>query len=234
MARLPRLDLPNIPQHVIQRGNNRQACFYQEKDYKAYLNWLKYYSLKENVAIHAWVLMTNHVHLLCTPRKPKAVSLMMQGLGRRYVQYFNHSNQRTGTLWEGRFKSCLVQNRNYLLEVYRYIESNPVRSGMVNSPAEYPWSSYQINALGKRSDLATYHEQYIALGQSEAERQHSYSTLFKSKVVGQNEPLIRKSVSRGGVLGDEKFKSAIEAITGRRVTSVRRGRPKTVVDTKSI
>ncbi|WP_286272261.1 transposase [Thalassotalea hakodatensis] len=171
MARLPRIDLPNIPQHIIQRGNNRQACFYHEKDFKAYLNWLKYYSLKEDVAIHAWVLMTNHVHLLCTPKKPKAVSFMMQGLGRRYVQYFNYSHQRTGTLWEGRYKSCLVQNSNYLLEVYRYIELNPVRAGMVDNPTDYPWSSYQINALGKVSSLVSYHDQYLTLAQSDTERQ---------------------------------------------------------------
>lgn len=230
MARLPRLDLPNIPQHVIQRGNNRQACFYQEKDYKAYLNWLKCYSLKENVAIHAWVLMTNHVHLLCTPKKPKAVSLMMQGLGRRYVQYFNHSYQRTGTLWEGRFKSCLVQNGNYLLEVYRYIELNPVRAGMVKNAADYPWSSYQINALGKRSNLATYHEQYLALAQSDEERQKLYMKLFESKMADFYEQTIRQSVNKGLVLGDDKFKSTIVALTGNRVNSGSRGRPRSAVD----
>ncbi|WP_286232923.1 transposase [Thalassotalea sediminis] len=230
MARLPRLDLPNIPQHVIQRGNNRQSCFYQEKDYKAYLNWLKHYAYKSDVLIHAWVLMTNHVHLLCTPVKPKGVSLMMQGLGRRYVQYFNHSYQRTGGLWEGRFKSCLVQDNNYLLEVYRYIELNPVRAGMVKEPANYPWSSYQINALGKHSSLCTQHEQYIALGQSDVQRQMSYKTLFTFSMNESDEQCIRNSVNKGITLGDDKFKSTIEMLTGKRVNSGLRGRPKSVAE----
>ncbi len=146
-----------IPQHVIQRGNNRQICFAGEEDFAAYANWLKDYSEKYQVEIHAWVLMTNHVHLLCTPRATNVVSLMMQSLGRQYVSYFNFNYQRTGTLWEGRFKSCLVQEDKYLLHLYRYIELNPVRAGMVEQPSDYSWSSYPINALGKKSELCTSH-----------------------------------------------------------------------------
>lgn len=149
MARLPRVCPVGVPQHVIQRGNNRQVCFASEQDFAAYAGWLKEYSKKYQVEIHAWVLMTNHVHLLCTPRTENAVSFMMQSLGRSYVQYFNFRYKRTGTLWEGRFKSCLVQEEIYLSQLYRYIELNPVRAKIVEHPSDYVWSSYQINALGK-------------------------------------------------------------------------------------
>ena len=164
MARLPRISPVGLPVHIIQRGNNRQVCFVSDEDHGAYAGWLKEYSEKYNVDIHTWVLMTNHVHLLCTPRQEEAVSRMMQALGRRYVRYFNFEYQRSGTLWEGRFKSCLVQEERYLLEVYRYIELNPVRADMVTDPGEYRWPGYQINALGKVSNLCTPHPEYLELG----------------------------------------------------------------------
>ncbi|MCL1045424.1 transposase [Shewanella electrodiphila] len=153
MPRKLRVSPIGIPQHVTQRGNNRQACFTSEQDFKAYSGWLKDHAKKFHVEIHAWVFMTNHVHLLCTPLHPNSISQMMQALGRQYVRYFNHTYKRTGTLWEGKFKSCLVQSEDYLIQLYRYIELNPVRANMVTDPAEYPWSSYQINALGKASQL---------------------------------------------------------------------------------
>jgi len=139
MARLSRISPINRPVHLIQRGNNRQACFVSDEDHGAYAGWLKEYSPKYKVEIHAWVMMTNHVHLLCTPRQEGGVSKMMQSLGRRYVQYFNFEYRRSGTLCKGRFKSCLIQEERYLLEVYRYIELNPVRAEMVTDPGEYPW-----------------------------------------------------------------------------------------------
>ncbi len=148
MARLARVSPVDIPQHIIQRGNNRQVCFGNEVDMKAYLHWLKVFSNKHQVSVHAWVLMTNHIHLLCTPQKAEAISRMMQSVGRMYVRYYNRSYQRSGTLWEGRFKSSLVQSERYLLELYRYIELNPIRAGMVEEPSAYSWSSYSINALG--------------------------------------------------------------------------------------
>ena len=126
MARLNRICPVGVPQHIIQRGNNRQVCFAGEQDFAAYAVWLKDYSKKYQVDIHAWVLMTNHVHLLCTPRVENAVSSMMQAIGRQYVRYFNFSYKRTGTLWEGRFKSCLVDEESYLLQLYRYIELTPL------------------------------------------------------------------------------------------------------------
>ncbi|MEZ9593140.1 transposase, partial [Shewanella sp. 10N.261.52.F9] len=149
MSRKPRANPIGIPQHIIQRGNNRQACFTSEQDFIAYTAWLKDYAKKFQVEIHAWVFMTNHVHLLCTPRENNAISQMMQSLGRQYVRYFNYTYKRSGTLWEGRYKSCLVQAEDYLLQLYRYIELNPVRANMVDDPCKYQWSSYQVNALGK-------------------------------------------------------------------------------------
>lgn len=142
MARLPRFMPVGLPQHVIQRGNNRQVTFCCDQDFWFYVNCLKEYSSKFDVQVHAWVLMTNHVHLLVTPMREEAVSNMMQSVGRMYVRYFNKEYKRTGTLWEGRFKSSLVDTDNYLLKCYRYIELNPIRAGMVNEPSEYAWSSY--------------------------------------------------------------------------------------------
>ena len=225
MARLSRVCPIGMPQHVIQRGNNRQVCFADEQDFTAYAGWLKSYSKKYQVDIHAWVLMTNHVHLLCTPRGQNAVSHMMQSLGRHYVRYFNFSYKRTGTLWEGRFKSCLVQEETYLIQLYRYIELNPVRAGMVEQPSDYVWSSYPINALGKVSELCTPHAVYLALGKDANERQASYRELFKHHVDGKLLEDIRLAVNKGMALGSERFKTEIESLSGRRMTAKKMGRP---------
>ena len=178
MARLPRLCLPGIPQHIIQRGNNRHVCFGGEEDFAAYANWLYEYSQKYHVAIYAWVFMTNHVHLLVTPETRDGVSKMMQTLGRHYVRYFNFTYRRTGTLWEGRFKSCVVDVENYLLICQRYIELNPVRAGIVESPADYKWSSYTANGLGHKIKLQTPHLTYSELGSTIFERAKQYRALF--------------------------------------------------------
>ncbi|MEJ2072836.1 MAG: transposase, partial [Reinekea sp.] len=146
-----------VAHHVIQRGNNREACFGDEPDYKAYLTYLKESALQNGVVIHAFVLMTNHVHLLVMPSDETALGKMLQTLGCRYVQYYNHKYGRTGTLWEGRYRSTLVQTENYLLTVYRYIELNPVRAKMVDHASEYPWSSYRYNAVGLNIELVTPH-----------------------------------------------------------------------------
>lgn len=137
MSKLRKVALVGVPQHVIQRDNNHQICFGGEADIVPYIAWLKGYSCKFGVEVHAWILMTNHVHLLCAPNKEFAVSKMMQSRGRSYVRYFNYSCGRSGTLWEGRFKSCLTESERYLLEVYRYIDLNPVRTSMVDEPSEY-------------------------------------------------------------------------------------------------
>ena len=164
MARLPRLYLPGFAQHVIQRGNNRELCFYNDADYKVYLAFLRDSAAKYSVDIHAYVLMSNHVHLLGTPGEEHGLGRMMQALGRRYVRYFNDAYDRTGTLWEGRYKSTLVDTDTYLITVYRYIELNPVRAGMVAGPKDYPWSSYRFNALGRRDRVISGQEAYLELG----------------------------------------------------------------------
>ena len=234
MARLPRIQLPDIPLHIIQRGNNRSLCFADTQDFIAYTHWLTEYSVKHYVDIHAWVFMTNHVHLLCTPRKPNAISLLMQSLGRRYVQYFNYKYGRTGTLWEGRFKSCIIECDLYLLQVYKYIELNPVRANIVNDPSDYVWSSYQINALGKQSALCTCHPTYLDLGSSAIERQEIYRSLFNNHIEGKIIEDIRLSLNKGLALGSERFKSQIEHVTGRRVKSAKLGRPLGPVKTQAI
>ena len=170
MPRLPRLNLAGVPQHVVQRGNNRQVCFFVEQDYVVYLDKLKYYAKQYQVDVHAFVLMTNHVHLLMTPYTDKGVSQLMQSLGRYYVRYINQTYNRTGTLWEGRYKSTLVDSEEYLLLVSRYIELNPVRANMVEHPAEYPWSSYHANALDKVVELISPHPVYQRLGNNKKAR----------------------------------------------------------------
>ena len=223
MARLPRLFLPGCAQHVIQRGNNREACFYTEADYKAYLSMLKDAALKYEVAIHAFVLMTNHVHLLMTPGDEQSISRMMQAQGRKYVQYFNFTHGRSGTLWEGRYKSTLVDADNYLLTVYRYIELNPVRASMVTHASEYPWSSYQGNALGKPIQLLTPHLLYRRLGKTAQERQMAYRALFRGRMPEHELAAIREASNKAWVLGDDRFKRQIEAKTGRRAVPAGRG-----------
>lgn len=149
MARPPRLEIPGVPLHVIQRGNNRAACFFGDIDRRFYLRCLAQSAVRRGCEIHAYVLMTNHVHLLVTPSEAGAVGAMLQDVGRRYVRVINTLHNRTGTLWEGRFKSSLVDTETYLLSCHRYIELNPVRAGIVTHPAAYPWSSYQHYAAGK-------------------------------------------------------------------------------------
>lgn len=223
MARLTRLYLPGCAQHVIQRGNNREACFYAEADYKAYLSFLKDSAKKYDVVIHAFVLMTNHVHLLVTPKGEQGVSRMMQAQGRKYVQYFNFCYERTGTLWEGRYKSTLVDAEHYLLTVYRYIELNPVRANMVAHASEYPWSSYRANSLGKEIQLLTPHPKYKQLGKTEEERQSAYRALFRGRMAEREIEEIREATNKSWALGNDRFKEQIEAKTGRRAVPLGRG-----------
>jgi len=223
MARLPRICYPGIAQHIIQRGNDRQVCFGCNEDFAAYANWLREYSVKYKVAVHAWVFMTNHVHLLLTPKTPEGVSLMMQALGREYVRYFNFSYKRTGTLWEGRFKSCVVDADNYLLTCQKYIEMNPVRAGMVADPSEYFWSSYQANGLGTAINLCAPHSVYLALGRTKQERLMAYRDLFRFDIEEDDLESIRHATNKGMAVGNDRFKDEIEALTGRRVVALKRG-----------
>ncbi|MEH6649358.1 MAG: transposase [Motiliproteus sp.] len=216
MARLPRLSLPGVPQHVVQRGNNRHACFFSDQDYPLYLDWLQHYANTYQVKIHAYVLMTNHVHLLLTPLDTDAVSRMMQALGRCYVRYVNTTYRRTGTLWEGRFRSTLVDSERYFLVVSCYIELNPVRAAMVEHPAEYPWSSYRSNALGDSSDLLTPHSCYTGLGAAPELRQSHYRGLFDQIIAERTLLHIQQATDKAWVLGDQRFIDQVEAQTGRR------------------
>jgi len=175
--------------------------------------------------IAGYVLMTNHVHLLLTPREKGSVGQLMKRLGQRYVQYVNRTYQRSGTLWEGRFRSCIAQEDNYLLRCQRYIELNPVRAGMVEHPADYRWSSYKANAQGVRNKLVTPHFLYQALGFTETERQSSYRELFRSNLEPSLVDEIRRATNGNYVLGNARFKEEIEKALGRRVKPGKAGRP---------
>jgi putative transposase len=224
MPRRPRLNLAEVPLHVIQRGNNRQACFFAEEDYRFYLYWLKKGADKYGCAIHAYVLMSNHVHLLVSPHGKTSVSGLMQSLGRRCVQYVNRIYMRSGTLWEGRFKASLVNAEEYLLALcYRYIELNPVRAGMVRDPGAYPWSSYRSHGLGERDEMIRDHELYLALGAKANERQRAYRELFRSQIDEEVLTQIRKATSRELVLCNERFRQEIEQALGKRVEPLERG-----------
>jgi len=226
MPRRVRLNLTGVPLHVIQRGNNRQACFFAEDDYRFYLHWLQHGAQKFGCAVHAYVLMSNHVHLLLTPQAPKAASTLMQSVGRRYVQHVNRLYGRSGTLWEGRFKASVVNAEEYLLTCYRYIELNPVRAGMVKRPEDYAWSSHGANALGTKSELLTDHPLYLRLGQTQEERLEAYRCLFRAQLNDEELDAIRKNVNQGLPLGGDRFRAKIEATLGRKLTSETRGRPK--------
>lgn len=225
MPRRPRLTLPGIPWHIIQRGNNRSVCFYAEDDYRKYLDTLREQSTKYGCAIHAYVLMTNHVHLLLTPEKPDSAALMMKHLGQRYVQYVNRVYRRSGTLWEGRFRSCLTQSEEYVLACYRYIELNPVRASMVRHPREYPWSSYRANGEGHVNPLITPHEQYLRLARSSDERRAHYRALFTAHMDPERLQEIRDATNGNYALGNERFKTEIEQALKRRATPGKSGRP---------
>jgi len=212
MPRLLRLSPVGIPQHIIQRGNNRQACFNTDEDMAAYANWLHEYATRYEVHLHAWVFMTNHAHLLATPRQENGVSRMMQSLGRYYVRYYNKTYRRSGTLWEGRFKSCVVESTDYLLQCYRYIELNPVRAAMVEGPSDYPWSSYHCNGRGIHSKLITPHESYLRLGRTKTERLANYRELFRYQLDGSVLKDIRESVNKGLAYGSERFKEVLKRI----------------------
>ena len=223
MARLPRFVIPGQPQHVIQRGNNRSVIFVGDEDYQYYLARLKEACKKHQCDIHAYVLMTNHVHLLITPHTENGISKVMQTLGRYYVQYFNDQYRRTGTLWEGRYKATLLDSEQYLLVCSRYIELNPVRANMVKQPEEYPWSSYHANALGKEDSLLVRHEVYQAFGKDVEERCSHYRALFKYHINEKQLDEIRQATNKAWVLGNDKFRSQIERLTKRQATPKPKG-----------
>ena len=223
MARLPRFVISGQPQHVIQRGNNRDVIFVSDEDYQYYLQKLGDACKKYDCEIHAYVLMTNHVHLLLTPHTENGISKVMQYIGRYYVQYFNFQYQRTGTLWEGRYKATLLDSESYLLTCSRYIELNPVRAGMVKFPDEYPWSSYHYNALGKDDRLITPHVLYKALGMDDISCRLNYHALFAKLIPDSKLEEIRVATNKAWVLGDSRFKTKIDKLIARQVEPKSRG-----------
>lgn len=219
--------------YIIQRANNRESRFYAVSDHRRYLHDLSEASEKNNVAIHAYVLMTNHVHILATPGSPHGVTHVMQDLGRISVRYVNRTCRRTGTLWEGRYKGCLVDSEAYLLTCMRYIELKPVRANMVMHPGEYHWSSYAQNANGAANKLIQPHPIYNELGRCAEERQYAYRELFRAHMETEKIHEIRSSTNQELVLGREDFKDKIEQMVNRQTRPGLSGRPR-VEEEKSV
>ena len=226
MPRRPRIHLDGVPLHIVQRGHNRQPCFFGEEDYQAYLYWLGEALKKEHCVLHAYALMTNHVHLLVTPVRAESIPRLIIALGRRYVQYINTTYRRTGTLWDSRYKSSLIQTETYLLGCQRYIELNPVRAAMVNDPAHYRWTSYRYNALGQANPYLAPHPLYLALGQDCKERQAAYRELFRVQLDSKAIEDMRLALNQNQPLGNSRFYAKIETMTGQKREAKPRGRPR--------
>ncbi len=233
MPRRPRVHLDGVPLHIVQRGHNREPCFFGEEDYQAYLYWLGEALNKEQCALHAYVLMTNHVHLLVTPRRAKSIPRLVIALGRRYVQYINTTYRRTGTLWDSRYKSSLIQTETYLLACQRYIELNPVRAAMVDDPAHYRWTSYRHNALGQANPYLTPHPLHLALGPDDKARQAAYRDLFRAELDRKAIDDIRLALNQNQPLGNARFYARLEKMTGQRCEARPRGRPRVQSDEPS-
>lgn len=225
MARLPRLTVPGYPHHIIQRGNNRQAIFASPADYVALLALLAEHAGKSGVAVHAYVLMSNHFHLLATPETSEGIPEMMQAVGRRYVRHFNQRQGRSGTLWEGRYRSTLIQAERYLLACMVYIDLNPVRAGLAETAADYPWSSHE-HYIGRRHDrLVTPHPIYWELGNTPFAREAAYAGLVRSGVAPTDERALTDSALRGWALGEPDYVAELQRRTERRVSRAQAGRP---------
>lgn len=231
MARLPRLSIPGYPHHVIQRGNNRQAIFARPEDYQFLLDLLDENARKFGVAVHAYVLMDNHFHLLVTPEAPDSLPKMMQAVGRRYVRHFNAKHGRSGTLWEGRYKSTLIQTERYLLACMAYIDLNPVRSGLVAHARDYPWSSHGHYIGQKTERLITPHPLYWELGNTPFAREAAYADLVNEGLSADKQWALTQSTLHGWALGDPDFVADLQKKTERRVSKTRAGRPPSIKKT---
>lgn len=228
MARLPRLTLPGCPHHVIQRGNNRQPIFASDQDRETLLALLAENAAKFKVAIHAYVLMDNHFHLLATPQTADGLSQMMQAVGRRYVRYFNDRQGRSGTLWEGRYKSTLIQTERYLLACMVYIDLNPVRAGLVDKARDYAWSSH-AHYIGLRTDrLITPHSLFWQLGNTPFAREAAYAESVQAGLTAEQQSALTRSVLSGWALGEAEFVADLQKRTARRLTPAQAGRPVSV------
>ena len=229
MARLPRLVVPHQAHHVIQRGNNRQAIFHDDEDYRAFLKWLRESARQFKVALHAYVLMPNHLHLLVTPTDEAGLGKMMQWVGRYYVPYFNHKYQRTGTLWQGRFRATVIDSERYFMTCSRYIELNPVRAELVSDPAAYSWSSC-AHHTGRNSDpYITDHPLFWSLGNTPFEREAAYKALIEQALTVDDMQSLQDATYKGWALGSDQFKARLERQVQRRVQPGKRGRPRKIV-----
>lgn len=225
MARLPRLTVPGYPHHLIQRGNNRQAIVATTGDYEMLLSLLHDNAVQFGVALHAYVVMSNHFHLLATPESAESIPAMMQAVGRRYVRYFNDAQARTGTLWEGRYRSTVIQAERHLLACMAYLDLNPVRAGMVVEPADYPWSSHG-HYTGVRTDrLITPHPLYWTLGNTPFAREAAYAEMVRAGISQMDRDALTRSVLGGWALGEADFVADLQKRTDRRVTRAKAGRP---------
>jgi putative transposase len=222
---MPRFFVPDLPLHVIQRGNDRQPIFRGRDDRRFFRECLRRAACDHGVAIHAYALMTNHVHLLATPELASSMPRMMQSVGRIYVRYFNAAYGRTGTLWEGRYKAAIVDSDAYLLACMRYVELNPVRARLVASPGDFPWSSFRANARGAADALVEPHALYRQMGNSPQERQAAYRDLFNSTPSSDECCLIRDATQHAWALGGEAFRRRVAELS-RRAARLPLGRPR--------
>lgn len=226
MARLPRLVIPQQPHYILQQGNNRQAIFRDSSDFLAFLGWLRDAARQFKVAIHAYVLMDSHIHLLATPADEEGLSRMMQWVGRHYVPYFNRKYGHAGTLWQGRFKASVIEAPRYLLICYRYLETHPVRAGVTATAVHYPWSSH-AHHIGTRVDpLLTDHPLYWSLGNTPFEREAQYKALLEQTLPPEQVALLDATLQKGWVLGDPVFQQLLAQQINRRVAPAKRGRPR--------
>lgn len=225
MARLPRLVVPNQPHHVIQSGIDRQTIFRDADDHAAFLRWLRDAARQFKVAIHAYVLMPNHLHLLASPSDATGLARMMQWVGRQYVPYFNAKYQRSGTLWQGRYRATVIDAERYLMACSRYIESNPVRAGLAATPADYPWSSCAHHVGSRPDPLITDHAAYWALGNTPFAREAAYQELMAHVPQADEVALLTDAAWKGWALGSDQFKATLAKQANRRVSPAKRGRP---------
>jgi putative transposase len=228
MPRHSRFRVAGVPLHVRQRGNNKAACFFEPEHREVFLGMLGELAREHECSVHAYVLMTNHIHLLLTPATADSASLMMKHLGQRYTQYINRTRSRIGSLWEGRFRSNIVDSEMYVMTCYRYVELNPVRAGMVQRPEQYPWSSFRSNALGEPSLIVNPHVVYQHLGRTADERRSAYRELFNRDLDPFELKRIREAISAGAVLGSKEFAEKMARTLGRRVEIGQPGRPRKV------
>lgn len=226
MARLPRYTIINQPQHILLRARAEQQVFFEEQDYQYFHDCLEAAAYNYRLKVHAYVLMPDHVHILASPGNKDSVSRTVQSIGRNYVQYFNECYGGSGTLWEGRYRATVLDDKQYLLTCCRYIELNPVRAGLVKSPSKYQWSSHAHNARGEIDEMITRHREYQRLGSTDAERMRAYRALFKPKLPAKTVEAITAATVKGWALGDSRFAARIEKLSGRRASQLPKGRPR--------